>query len=420
MDSERGRGHTGWWMSMACLFVLIGGCSRESADPTTRPDKVVREWGAGAALALGEWGLDIHSQDSAARLLRIRLLIQAGAVEEALQEYLKLWRSQRDPHPEILRGILNAFLEEEVQAGGISRLRAAPLVAQSADPADLPLLYDLASKGDPAARSVAVDALSRLGSGDTISFLSLLLKDPAPYARAQAARALGRLRAEVSKEDLYRLLQDEWEAVRVAAAEALARLGDHRADSVLLQALRSPQASIRMRTAEVLGALGVREATPALLTTLGDSDNYVRLYAAEALVRLGETEGRTVLRRALRHPSLSVRLYAAEALANVGDETPRFLLHRVVADPTMPKGVRLYAAWILGRLHDPSGIRYVGALLQDADPYVRVRAAWTLGEIGDLGASPVLRAALRDRERTVRIHATWALDRLLRRYRVRG
>ncbi|MEE8224346.1 MAG: HEAT repeat domain-containing protein, partial [candidate division NC10 bacterium] len=72
-------------------------------------------------------------------------------------------------------------------------------------------------------------------------------------------------------------------------------------------------------------------------------------------------------------------------------------------------------------LDDSSGIRHIGGLLQDADPYVRLRTAWTLGEIGDPEASLMLRSALGDRERTVRIHATWALNRLLRqRSRVRG
>jgi HEAT repeat protein len=169
-----------------------------------------------------------------------------------------------------------------------------------------------------------------------------------------------------------------------------------------------------MQAAEALGALAVQEAAPGLLETLNDSDRYVRLYAAQALVRLGETEGLTVLHGALEHPSsLFLRLYAAEVLADLQDGTPRAWLSRVVADPTMAKRDRLYAAWILGRLGDPSGIRHVEGLLQDSDPYVRLQTAWTLGEIGNPEASPVLRSALLDPERAVRIHAAWALKRLL-------
>ena len=113
--------------------------------------------------------------------------------------------------------------------------------------------------------------------------------------------------------------------------------------------------------------------------------------------------------------------FRAETLADLQDESPRPLLLQVVADPAMAKAVRLYAAWILGRLDDPSGIRYIGGLLQDADPYVRLRTAWTLGEIGHLEASFVLRSALRDVDRAVRIHAAWALNRLLRQpSRARG
>ncbi len=402
---------------LAVLVVLLAGCSGEPADLTIRVETLVRRGDPEGALALVDQHLKNAPQDKPARFLRVKLLIHVRAVDEALQEYQRLWRIQGDPHPEVLGEILTAYLEEEVEAGGSSRLRAAPLVAHPGSPAALPLLYELASKGDPAARRLAVDALSRIGSKPAISFLTSLLKDPDPYIRVQAARGLGRLGAYVAKPELNRLLNGESEVVRVGAADGLARLGDPRATPVLLQALRSPRASIRMQAAEVLGALAVQEAAPELLATLNDSDSYVRLYAAQALVRLGETEGLTVLRGALEHSSsLSLRLYAAEVLANFGDETPRFLLYRVVADPTIEIWDRLYAAWILGRLDDPSGIRHIGGLLQDSDPYVRLRTAWTLGEIGDLGASPVLRSALLDPERAVRIHAAWALKRLLRQH----
>lgn len=409
------------WLWAALLLVIFGACSREPADLTARVEELIRGGDFQAALAIVESRLEQAPHDSNARLLKVKLLIHARAVDEALQEYQEIWRIQGNPHTDLLDRILNAYLVEEVEAGGSSRLRAAPLVARLADPVVVPLLYELASKGDRAGRSVAIKALSRLGSESVISFLASLLEDPDPYIRAQAARGLGRLGAHITKPKLTQLLHDDWEVARYAAAEGLIRLGERRATPILLQALRSSQASIRMQAAEVLGALAVQEAAPTLLATLSDSDHYVRLYAAQALVQLGETEGLIVLRRTLQHPSLSLRLYAAEALANLRDRTPRSWLHRVVADRTMAKGVRLNAAWILGRLDDSSGIRHIGGLLQDADPYVRLRTAWTLGEIGDPEASLVLRSALGDRERTVRIHATWALNRLLRqRSRVRG
>lgn len=414
-------GQAGRWLTIALVFLVVGGCSRELKDLRAQVEDLLRQWHSQAALASLEWHLGYAPQDNAARLLRVRLLVHAGALDEALRDYQELWKIHGDPHLDLLEHILNAYLREEVESGGVNRLRAAPLVAHVGDPPVLPLLFELASSGDPAARSVAVEALSRLGLGPTLPFLTSLLQDPDPYARADAARGLGRLGADVARASLDPLLEDDQEVVRVAAAEGLARLGERRATPVLLQALRSRQASIRMQAAEVLGGLGMREAAPALLATLNDPDNYVRLYAAQALVRIGETEGLTMLHRALEHPSVSLRLFAAETLADLQDESPRPLLLQVVADPAMAKAVRLYAAWILGRLDDPSGIRYIGGLLQDADPYVRLRTAWTLGEIGHLEASFVLRSALRDVDRAVRIHAAWALNRLLRqRSRARG
>ncbi len=419
-EEDRGEAQTRREFAEVCrlplvlALLLVGGCSWEPKDSTFRVAEWIQERASESGLALLEQHLNYAPQDSAARLLKGILLVQAGEVDEALREYQALWKIDDNPHPELLGHILNAYLQEEVESGGAYRLRAAPLVAHVRNPAVLPLLFELASTGDPAGRSIAVHALSRLDVGPTLPLFTALIEDSDPYIRAEAARGLGRLGGDVARASLHPLLEDDQEMVRVAAAEGLARLGDPRATPVLLEALRSQQASMRMQAAEVLGNLEMREAAPALLAALSDSDNYVRLYAAQALVQLGETAGQTVLRRALEHPSLSLRLFAAEALANLGDATPRPFLHQVVADPTMAKEVRLYAAWILGRLDDPSGIRHIGGLLQDADPYIRLRAAWTLGEIGDMEASPVLRSALGDRERAVRIHAVWALNQLLR------
>ncbi len=421
MGSRGPRQHARRWLAVASVLLVVGGCSRELQGLKTQVGEWTQEWASEAALALLERHLAYAPHDSAVRFLKVTVLIQTRAVDEALREYQELWNIQGDPHPQLLGRILNAYLQEEVESGGSNRLRAASLVAGVRDPAAYPLLLELASKGDPAARSVAIHALSRLGLGSTLPFLTSLVQDPDPYTRAEAARGLGRLGTRVTRPSLDPLLKDDRELVRVAAAESLARLGERRAAPILLEALESQQVSIRMQAIEVLGALGIREVVPALLKALNDSDHYVRLYAAQALVRLGEPRGLVVLHRALRHSPLSLRLFAAEALADLQDESPRPLLHRVVANPATAKVVRLYAAWILGRLDDPSGIRHIGELLQDADPYVRLRAAWTLGEIGKPEASPILRAALEDRERAVRIHAAWALSRLLqKRYWIRG
>jgi len=407
------------WLGTALFLLLMAGCSQALEERPVQAAEWVQRRAAQAASALLKKYLAYAPDDRAARNLRVRTLVRARAVDEALEEYQALWKIQGNPRTDLLSVILTAYLVEEVEAGGSSRLRAAPLVAHQEDPALRPLLYDLASKGDRAARIVALDALSRAGTDSTISFLASFLADPDPYIRAQAARGLGQLGADTARSALDRLTRDEWDVVRFAAAEGLVRLGDRKALAPLVEALKSPQVSIRMRAAEVLGALAVQEAVPTLLEALNDADRYVRLYAAQALVELGRTEGLTVLHLGMQHPSLSVRLYAAEVFSNLQDETPGPWLRRVVADPALPKGVRLNAAWILGRLDDPSGVPHIREFLHDADPHIRLRAAWTLGEIGDPHAAPVLRSALRDQERAVRIHATWALNRLLR-HKARG
>ena len=211
------------WFRITLFLVVVAGCSQGPDDLTADVAQIVDEAGVDVALAVLDRRLDLAPHNTAIRLLKAKLLVESRAVDEALQEYQELWQIQGDHHPELLRCILNAYLQEEVRAGGATRVRAAPLVASLADPALLPLLYELASKGDPAARTVAIDALGRLASPSALAFLTGLLRDPDTSVRAQAARRLGRSGVEMATVHLGTLLEDDRETVRMAAAEGLAR-----------------------------------------------------------------------------------------------------------------------------------------------------------------------------------------------------
>jgi hypothetical protein len=84
----------------------------------------------------------------------------------------------------------------------------------------------------------------------------------------------------------------------------------------------------------------------------------------------------------------------------------------VLADEEAPAVVRLYAAWILGRLGDAGGAPVAAAYLTAPEAPLRLRAAWTLGEIGAATARPALLGALVDRDPGVVAHAALALAKL--------
>lgn len=151
------------------------------------------------------------------------------------------------------------------------RARTAEALGTTRAPAALPLLTRLAADADPRVRSVAVEALGRLGAAAEPA-VRAALEDADPFVRTAALEAVGNAAVSPSPADaagrptvgdvpaaldrlaagFRRALADPHNDARLAALAAMAKLGSDAAREEIERALEDPDYLVRRRAAEIL------------------------------------------------------------------------------------------------------------------------------------------------------------------------
>jgi HEAT repeat protein len=181
---------------------------------------------------------------------------------------------------------------------------------------------------------------------------------------------------------LMELLEDSSESIRADAAAELGKLKDKRATDALIRHLSDQYISAKVKAAEALGEIGDHKAIPAILKTVKDAhiDNFVRIPAAVALARMGQDEGLQFLLSMLKSRSPEER---ANAIGSLGTNQIKGTIEPLLSllgDSDM--SVRLRAAMVLGKRHDPRAIPALRQFLNDSNLYVRRDVTETLEKLG--------------------------------------
>jgi len=206
---------------------------------------------------------------------------------------------------------------------------------------------------------------------------------------------------------LVAVLKDPNPDLRRTAAQSLGKIAHEDSVSALIEALRDPDAGVRRHAAWALGMIGTdaldQERSP-LADLLFDNDPAVREAASLALGLTGDTQtGIELLLERLQEPDTSAdsKRLAAASFGGMEARSSIMGLTRLLADPDAL--VRRWAVAALGELADEHTIAPLGArLAKDPDPGVRLEAAFRLGKFGGVQAKPALTAALQDNDEHVR------------------
>ncbi|MCD5401319.1 HEAT repeat domain-containing protein, partial [candidate division NPL-UPA2 bacterium] len=176
---------------------------------------------------------------------------------------------------------------------------------------------------------------------------------------------------------------------------------------------QNPQRTGRHKEKEEAVRPDKEEKVDRLIQELRDEDRGVRLRAAWALGKIGKPAVEPLI-AALKDEDSDVRESAATALWKIGD--PRAVTPLITALGDEDERVRRNAAEALGRIGDPRAVEPLIAALRDEDSDVRESAALALGKTRDPRAVKPLIAALRDEDRDVRESAAWALEEITGKY----
>ena len=227
---------------------------------------------------------------------------------------------------------------------------------------------------------------------DTL-LVDTLLVDADPDRRARTALAIGQLRIRARFPQLRRLLTDGDTLIAANAAYALGVAKDTQAVDALARAVGGAPDPVAREAAWALGEIG-EPARTVLSVALGD--------------------GRTAPLRESAAASRSASVRAALVLATVKlRPAPIALVAPWLADSSAP--VVRAAAYVIGRLRAPAGVRALLTVRAHADEEVRqhVARALTRTTVGDSLAAlarDALNALVRDPDWRVRANAAGSVS----------
>lgn len=197
----------------------------------------------------------------------------------------------RDPDREIAQAALDGYASlpgAEVDAAVMrmldsgdpaSQLMGLELIGRRRMTSALPVLLDLARRGDPKLRPAALKRLGELGGdAETPALLDMVMRAPTPAEMDAAEQALTAVAArsaqpEASAAPILRQLPQADPASKSALLRVLSTLGGPSALQAVRSAVNDPDAGVRSNAIRALGQWRTPDAAPALLTLAKNAAN---------------------------------------------------------------------------------------------------------------------------------------------------
>ena len=283
----------------------------------------------------------------------------------------------------------NLVLNEALDAAAPVAAAAAEAMKRIANDTDRSLSSAL-EVGDSTRRKVLLPIVNQLEAGAAVAEC---LRDSDPEVRSLACEALARIGQAKYVGQIFSLLSDENSSVVHSATAAIQALGNREARQMARAASSSENATVRRAALRILAYFGDSEALPSLLTGLQDLDPRVREAAIQGLPYMESSQAFEAIYEIARSEVPRTRALAMRALGQLPKTNERALsiLLRGLADED--SWVRYYACQSTGRLEFEAATEEVVALLNDTAGQVRVAAVESLSHLNTTRAHDALRSA---------------------------
>jgi HEAT repeat protein len=309
----------------------------------------------------------------------------------------------------LIRSLTNASPEEReataVILGVTGGEAAAAALSTLLDPPDAPAATAAAAGLERLGRDSDLHVGQALREGDSLRRRVLLpivarssiaadvvvcLSDPDPQVRSLACDALARVGAAPHVPAIFPLLADGNARVVQAAVGAIQALGSAETRQLALVAARDADATVRRHALRILGYFGVPEALPIFLDALSDEDPRLADIALTGLAFLEAPQALAVLLEAARSSHERMRRGSVRALGQASTSDARIGACLLEAFHDPDAWVRYYACQSAGKLRLPGATPAIAALLGDAAGQVRLAAVEALSHLGDDAALAAL------------------------------
>jgi HEAT repeat protein len=295
---------------------------------------------------------------------------------------------------------------EAIRAGDSARKRALlPLVSRSTGVADV-----VACLGDPdpGVRTLACEALARIGNPAAVQPLFPLLSDPSARVTFAAIAAIQSLGSRETERLALAAARSQEPGVRRAAMRILAYFGYLSALDVFLAALGDPDRRIADSAIQGLPFIEDPRALEALLSCAGSDSPQTRAAAMRALGQSSrDARVTSYLLKGAEDPDSWVRYYACQALGRLGFEGAAEVITRLLHDQAGQ--VRVAAVEALASFTSPVAVEALRTAAGDRDPDIRRAALVGLGVAKRADALPIILAATASDDASTRLVAISAI-----------
>jgi len=262
--------------------------------------------------------------------------------------------------------------------------------------------------------------IERVGRGEVVGTLAVLLNDPDARIRELARRCLQHnpdpAAGDVLRDALARVVSSAW---RVALINSLGARGEQASVNMLSDLVADKDPAVIAAAIAALADVGTPEAAELLAATRSDVSAELRpavivayLRCADGLAAQGMNERAAKVFDELYVPTESrrARIAALSGLVRTRPEQTLPLLLDLVAGDD--ESMRVVAARLAEEIPGQSATRVLADKLAAAPPAAQVLLLETLAARGDVAARPPVLAAMDSKEGRIRVAALHALGKL--------
>lgn len=204
----------------------------------------------------------------------------------------------------------------------------APAVGALIEGLDDPDLYT---------RSMAIEALSKVGDERAVEPLKQRLDDPSKLIQVEVAAALHNMNQMNPTKVILNALEDESIAARRAAAKAVWEIVDDPPLKPLVKAMEDTDASVRNYAALAVGKTRSSAAIQPLLDVLkDDEDDQVKSSAAKSVEEIGKPAVDPLIKMLEGTKDMALTIRIAQLLGNIGDKRAIKPLEKVYNEAENP------------------------------------------------------------------------------------
>ncbi|MBL8021572.1 MAG: HEAT repeat domain-containing protein [Leptospirales bacterium] len=277
----------------------------------------------------------------------------------------------------------------QVRLGAVTAL--AEMKASVAGPQILAMARANSNRDMARTYAMAIGQIKVNGSDDYLLALARGGDDP---TTAAAILALGHIKSVAAVPALIEMIGSKYAKGRENAIASLLEIKHPSAVGLAFPLLDHAEMEARLGAVEVIAAVPLPDSGPRALKILNEKKSRSTGPASLVLGKLKYTAGRESIETVLSDRGVSDRELIAKSLGWMGDAKSSPVLIRVLEES---EGEGRYgAAWSLGVLRTPDGLKPLMKAANGGDRRLRQIAIEALGSYGSPDALPALAAMLED------------------------